>query len=318
MWRKGEWLVKERTGYANDLWVPTPEYHNTLAIQNKVASGVDKPHSLQWFESATWERGGQFSLGTNAGDPVVRTSLGPGWVYAEGDATNLYNRPSALPGEEAIDVTHGSRSIAWLKPDAIVVYDRAATRSDKRFKRFYLVTAADAEVKGKLAVFTTPGGQKLYVQTLLPAGAVLTATKVDTFNLVAQGEPSRSKLLVEDPAGPREVRFLHVLQGADAGVAPAAVSPVQSSAGTPFAGAVVGALAAVFPVDLAAPFTRVTYSVPASTTAQIVGGLHPGGGYDVSFKTAGSAIEVTVTSGSAYRADEGGVIALGGFAAKKP
>jgi hypothetical protein len=317
MWRKGEWLVKERTGYANDVWVITSEYHNTLAIQNKAAGG-DKPRSLQWFESGTWERGGQFTLGLGAGDPTVLVSLGAGWVHAQGDATVLYNRPSNLPGDGALEVTHASRSIAWLKPDFIVVYDRATTRSDKLFKRFYLVSGGDPEVNGKLTTFTTPKGQKLYVHTLLPQAAVLTPAKAESFNQLANGEPSRSKLRVEDPAAPRDVRFLHVLQGADAGAAPAAVSAVQSSAGTPFAGASVGTFAAVFPVDLAAPFTRVTYSVPASVTAQIVGGLRPGGAYDVAFKPAGSTVEVTVSAGTAYVADAGGVIALGGLAAKRP
>src|SRR6202042_2376360 len=106
----------------------------------------------------------------------------------------------------------------------------ATTHSDQLFKRFHLVSGGDPEVNGKLATFTTPKGQKLYVQTLLPAGAVLTAVKAETFNQMAAGEPSRSKLKVEDPASPRDVRFLHVLQGADAGAAPAAVSLVQSSA----------------------------------------------------------------------------------------
>jgi hypothetical protein len=318
LWRKGEWLVKERTGYANDVWVITSEYHNTVAIQNRTASGTDKPRSLQWFEAGSWERGGQFTLGLGAGDPKVLVSLGPGWVAAQADATALYNRPSNLPGEEAVDVTHASRSIAWLKPDFIVVYDRATTRSDKLFKRFHLVSGGDAEVNGKLATFTTPKGQKLYVHTLLPQAAALTSAKVDTFNQVAEGDPSRSKLRVEDPAGPRDVRFLHVLEGADAGAAPAPVSAVQSSAGTPFAGAAVGAFAAVFPVDLATPFTRVTYAVPAAVTAQIVGGLRPGAAYDVVLKNAGSTVEVTVSAGTAYVADEGGVIALGGLAAKRP
>jgi hypothetical protein len=318
LWRKGEWLVRERTGYANDPWVTTSEYHNTLAIQNKTASGADKPKSLQWFEGGIWERGGQFGLGLNAGDPKVLVSLGPGHAAAQADATTLYNRPSAHPGDEAIEVTHASRSIAWIKPDFIVVYDRATTRADKLFKRFHLVSGGDPQVNGKLATFTTPKGQKLYLQTLLPAGAVLTATKAEGFNQLAAGEPSRSKLKVEDPSSPRDVRFLHVLQGADAGAAAAPISLVQSSAGTPFAGAVVGAFAAVFPVDLGAALSRVTYAVPASVTGQIIGGLTPGASYDLTAKPAGSNLEVTVTTGSTYRADEGGVITTGTLAAKKP
>jgi hypothetical protein len=318
LWRKGEWLVRERTGYSNDPGVITSEYHNTLALQNKVTSGADKPHNLQWFEEGTWARGGQFTLGMNAGDPTVSVSIGPGWVHAQADATTLYNRPSAVASDAAVDVVHASRSIAWLKPDVIVVYDRATTRSDKLFKRFHLVSGGDAEVSGKLATFTTPKGQKLYLHSLLPPGAVLTAGKAEPFNGVATGEPSRSKLRIEDPASPRDIRFLDVLEGADSGATPAAVSAVRSVAGTPFEGAAVGGLAAMFPVDLAVPFTRVTYSVPARVTAQIVGGLRPGAAYDVTLAPANGTVEVTIAPGSTYVADEGGVLAIGGFATKKP
>jgi hypothetical protein len=318
LWRKGEWLVRERTGYANDPWVITSEYHNTLAIQNRPGSGAAKPATLQWFEEGTWERGGQFTVGMNAGDPVVKVSLGGGWVYAQGDATPLYNRPSAHPGEAATEVTHASRSIAWLKPDVVIVYDRATTRSDHLFKRFHLASGGDADVSGKDATFTTPKGQKLYLHTLLPTGAVLTPTKAAPFNMVAEGEPTRSLLRIEDPAGPRDVRFLDAMEGADAGAAPSAVSAIRSTAGTPFEGAAVGAYAAIFPVDLAAAFKSVTYSVPAQVTAQIVAGLRPGAAYDASLKPGNGTTEVTVTPGSAYVADEGGVIALGALAVKKP
>jgi hypothetical protein len=95
------------------------------------------------------------------------------------------------------------------------------------------------------------------------------------------------------------------------------VSLVQSRAGTPFAGAVVGPFAAVFPVDLAAPFKSVTYAVPATTTAQLVGGLQPGGTYDVRIENAGGRLEVTITPGSAVSANAGGVLVLGALASKQ-
>lgn len=318
MWRKGEWLVRERTGYAVDMASLTSEFHNTLAIQNKVQSGADKPKSLQWFETETWTRGGQFTLGTSGGDPKVRMSVGPAWAYAEGDATDLYNRMSTVRSDDATDVAHASRSIAWLQPDFIVVYDRATTRSENLFKRFFLVSGGDPDVKGKVTTFTTPKGQKLFVETLLPATATATPSKVTPFNQLATNEPSRSKLMVEDPARPKDIRFLHALQGADAGAAAAPVRLVQSSAGTPFAGAVIGTLAAVFPVSLGEAFKSVVYSVPSTTTAQLVAGLQPGGTYDVALRAVGGDTEVTVTVGTAYTADEAGVLALGSYATKKP
>ncbi len=131
LWRKGEWLTKERTGYGNDGVFMTSDYHNNLSIQN------DTPGDLQWYEGATSARGGQWTKGMNAGDPSVLMSSGAGWVYAYGDATNLYNRPSAIPANAAMDVTHDQpihrldRARSRGRVD-----DRATTKTAGRFKRF--------------------------------------------------------------------------------------------------------------------------------------------------------------------------------------
>ena len=47
------------------------------------------------------------------------------YVHATSIMQNLYNRPNQFtPGWAAMDVLHVSRSIVWLSPDYIVVYDR--------------------------------------------------------------------------------------------------------------------------------------------------------------------------------------------------
>lgn len=52
-----------------------------------------------------------------SGDPeILGLSIGDGYVYALGDATNLDNSNVEL----SIDVEHVSRSIVWLQPDHIV------------------------------------------------------------------------------------------------------------------------------------------------------------------------------------------------------
>jgi hypothetical protein len=317
--RRGEWLVKARLGFSNDGVSAVSDYANTLAVQNAVTSGAQRPADLQWFEETAWKRGGQVGLHQNAGDPRVVTSAGGGWAYAFGDATALYNRPRQRPDASAVDVTHVSRSIAWIAPDRVVVYDRAATRSPGLFKRWNLTLLDEPHVSGALATATTPRGQRLFVQLLAPAGATMTAMPAESFNKVAEGDPTRFRLLVEDRSNPREVRFLHVIQGADAGAQAAPVKRIESRGGTPFEGAVVGTAAALFPVDPSAPFSGVTYEVPAEVTGQLVGGLAPHGGYDVTIRRAGGAAAVTIAAGSAYHADEGGVLAIGGFAgAKKP
>lgn len=310
LYRKGEWLTKERSGFANDLQAMAPENHNTLAIQG----ATDKPRDLQWFEGVILEKGGQWSLSSNGGDPKVLISQAPGWVFAQGDATPLYNRVTG--GREATDVAHASRSVAWLAPDQVVIYDRAASRGEGRFKRFNLTFVGEPAVSGALTTVTTPKGQKLFVHTLAPAGAAITGSKVANFNLVAEGEPTKFRLVVEDTKNPREARFLHVLEGADASATPSPVQVVKSRSGTPFTGAAVGSLAVLFPVDLATPVERVTYVVPASTKGQLVTGLSPGASYDVAIKTAGGSIEVSIGPGSGRRADDAGVIALGSLEGK--
>jgi hypothetical protein len=311
--RKGEWLVKIRLGYANDNVSVVSDYANTLAVQNAVTSGAPKPRDLQWFEETTWKRGGQFLLHQNAGDPRVVIHVGNGWVYAFGDATPLYNRPRPTPDAAAVDVTHVSRSIAWLQPDKVVVYDRAATRSPGLFKRWNLTLLDEPHVTGKLATATTPRGQRVFVELLAPAAATMTAMPAEPFNKVADGDPTRFRLLVEDPSNPREVRFLHVIQGADAGAQPAAVERIESKAGTPFEGAAVGPVAALFPVDPAAKFAGVKYALPAAVKGHIVGGLEPHGAYDVKIMRVGLVAEVTISVGGPFDADSGGLLALGTF-----
>lgn len=317
LYRKGEWLTKAMSGYGHDTVLYASDYHNTLAIQNTPAVGGDELPALQWFETATWQRGGQWGLGLNAGDPTVLASFGPSWVFAQGDATKLYNRRHGDPSTYAVDVLHASRSIAWLEPDQAIVYDRATTRTEGRFKRFHLTFVGEPVVEGKRVTVTTSKGQRLFIEALLPAGATLAGSKVEQVKSAAEGEPARFRLVVEDPKRPRDVRFLHTLEGADPGAAASARRLVRSSAGTPFEGAVLGTSAVLFPVDLTAPFTQVTYSLPRGTSRQLITGLAPNGGYDVKTKAAGGSIEVTIAPGSAQRADQAGVLAVGALGSSR-
>jgi hypothetical protein len=161
---------------------------------------------------------------------------------------------------------------------------------------------------------TTDSGQQLFVTILLPTNAVITSAAAGTGTGQASAEPMQFRLRVEAPGGPQDARFLHALQGADAGANADAVTLIQSSSGTPFAGAWVNDVAILFPVDLDTPFTDLTYTVPASTTAHLITGLTPNGGYDVVTQTVGSDVQVTISAGVAYQADSGGVLALGTLA----
>ena len=119
------------------------------------------------------ESGSQWTVDT-AGDPkITAMSLGRPMIAVTGDATNLYNNPY----EKSTGVVRATRGLVWLQPDTLVVYDRADTRADGRFKRFWLQLPAEPHIDGHRSTMTTPKGQHLTVDTLLPAGAAVTAER---------------------------------------------------------------------------------------------------------------------------------------------
>ncbi len=305
--RKGEWLTKGLANYDNNSIGQSSAYHNTLTLQNWCPGGT--PASLQFWDAPLWPIGSQWPLGVNAGDPTVYTSVAAAYSYAYGDTTNLYNLPSPyVPADNATDITHASRSLLWLKPDYTIVYDRATSLHAGLFKRFNLTVIGSPVINGNLITTTTPGGQHLYINSLLPA----TGTKAITTNTVASAgmtsvadlEPATDRIVVEDTSHPTDVRFLHVLQGADAGTAAAPVTLVQSTSGTAFDGAVVANTVVMFRRDMTTPFVSVTFNLPAANTPFYMAGLTPNAGYTVS--QAGTA--VTVTPGGASAADQAGLL----------
>ncbi|HRI57604.1 MAG TPA: hypothetical protein PK170_10970, partial [Anaerolineae bacterium] len=164
LYRNGEWLTKGRAGYANIAeGIASSEFYNTLTIGN------DRPlerDDSDW-RIDLWRRGSQWNLVSDGDPTLLAHSANELYTYVWGDATPLYNSSS----EGATAVQHASRSLLWLKPDVVVVYDRAESRGPGYAKRFWLQLAEPATVRGQQAVSTTPGGQQLMVTTLLPAGA---------------------------------------------------------------------------------------------------------------------------------------------------
>ncbi len=303
-YRHGEWLTKERTGYANIAeGISSSEFENTLCLENSPPAHDDWRQDL-------WQRGSQWNI-VASGDPQrLAYSLADHYSYALGDATALYNSTS----EGSTDIVHASRSILWLKPDHIVVYDRAQSKTAGRFKRFWLQLPQPATINGQQARLATTAGQQLFITAVLPADAQLTAVNtVDQViqDTVAQDEPMGYRLKVEAPGGPADVRFLNVLQGADAGATADPVTLIQSTGGTPYAGAVVGQVAVLFPVSLNVAFTGLTYAAPAATTAHLITGLTPNHDYAVKLATQGAQVQVTVTDGTGYHTDAGGVLVVG-------
>jgi hypothetical protein len=104
-----------------------------------------------------------------------------------------------------------------------------------------------------------------------------------------------------------------VLQGLDAGIAADAVSFIESSAGTPCAGVVVGATAVLFPVDAGGVVPDLSYAVTLGTSRHLVTGLLPGGLHDVRIEVEGEELVVTIRTGTTQAANDGGVLVVNVF-----
>jgi hypothetical protein len=220
-------------------------------------------------------------------------------VAVTGDATNLYNSTY----EGSTDVVEASRSAVWLQPDTIVVYDRAETHKDGRFKRFWLQLPAQPTIDGHRATVRTAGGQELLVTTLLSGPARLTSEPADRSDDIAIGDPIRYRLKVEDPSQPRRVEFLHVLHGADAGTTLPAPVNVTSSA---YTGALVDGTVVLFVKDLHRPVTDETITLPANVRRGLLTGMQPGAAYAATVN--GPTLTVRAAADATRHADPGGVL----------
>jgi len=298
LWRKGEWLTKERSGYG--LQIACSDYKNALALEND-APDHNAPGDYGNFE---WKRGSQWTYVNDGPGKILASVTDPKYVYALGDATALYRSTY----EMSTDVTHASRSIVWLPPDRVVVYDRASSKTAGRFKRFWMNLPASGTVAGRTMTMTSGKGQKLFLSSLLPTAATMSVEAAEPLTgEPGEMDPIKFRVRVEATGGPKDVRFLHVLKGADGSASADATALVTSTGGTAYEGAAANGIVVMFPVDIATPFASLTYTAPAGTVAQLVTGLTPGADYTV----AQNGDVVTVTPGAGTKADSGGVLVVG-------
>jgi hypothetical protein len=305
-WRKGEFLTKERMGYGEVFQLS--DQHNTLAIENDSPA----PGNMGGTRKIKWQRGSQWTLSQHDGPELVAHSFAPGYVYALGDSTGLYN----APGEKITDVKHASRSILWIKPDFIVTYDRATTGKADRFKRYWLQTQDVATVTGggatpAVAKAETRGGQLLFITSLLPKGGSIIAEEYQgdkyPFKRVP-GEPMKATLHVEPAANAADMRFLTVLEGADKNAAQSKVDLVVASGGAPYEGALIKDNVVMFPRNMGSPPNEVRYSAPAAIAHHYVTGLAPKTNYEVVKTVNGASVDIVVKPGGSTATDEGGVL----------
>ncbi|NDD28808.1 MAG: hypothetical protein EB084_11135 [Proteobacteria bacterium] len=312
--RNGEWLTRGIANYDTQWVGQATDYQNTVSIHNWCQAG--KPTTLSWFEGTFWTMGSQWLEGYSAGDPTTTCDVQGAYTYVNGDATNLYNRPAQWSAASAaLDVQNASRSLLWIKPDRLVIFDRAKTLHtglDKHLSLGMIATPALTQgAGGAMATEVTPQGQRLYVQSLLPAGATMKTSAIAiSASAVAALEPAKGRLVVQDTAGAADTCFLTVLEGADATkTAPDSAVLVKSTAGTAFDGAVLnGQNAVMFVHDAKATFSSTTYTVPGSVTTHYLCGLTPAAGYTVTRTVTAGGVQVTITPGGTVTADAGGVL----------
>ena len=316
LYRKGEWLTKEMSNYddGGNGNGATTEWHNALAMENWCARGL--PLYLSGGDAIEWANGSQWMEGEDAGDPTTITSNGAvngaTYVYATSNLANLFNRPDIWSSlDTAVDVTQSTRSILWMNnvaaSDFIVIYDRATTVHSGLFKRFNMAVVNNPVISGNTATETMADGQQLFVQTLLPlAPSIASFNGAAMLSSVADLEPTQYILQVQDPANPADTRFLHVLQGADAGTAMAPAAYLQNTAGTAFDGAQFATVAVYFPVSSTSPFARTTLTAPAGVHTVLVTGLTPGAGYSATV----SQNIITIAPGGGSTTDAAGVLVV--------
>jgi hypothetical protein len=157
-------------------------------------------------------------------------TYGDDYLTVYGDATNTYNSEY----EGSTDVQLVTRSVAWLMPDSIVVYDHAVTQSPG-FKRFWLNLIVPATTSGNLTTMVTPSGQQFWIYTLLPADAALSVTELgdEPSGSPANGDLVHFRFGAEAAGNPTEAYFLHVLIGGDSGATPPTVELVSSDPAAP-------------------------------------------------------------------------------------
>jgi gliding motility-associated-like protein len=306
LYRKGAFLTSQLNGYDFDTGVSS--CLNSLAIENNPVSDdgpqvIAHQYGSQWFLNAEGE-------GT-----IPFWSDHEEYLFATGDATGLYNYVNPWITPTGDDVSHASRSIIWLKPDYLVIYDRATSKTPDRYKQFWMSLPNQATVTGKVATVPAANNQYLHITNLLPANAVITPKNythdgdANGYDEPAANDPMTHRLMVEDPSNPLSVRFLHVLQGRDQ-AQPALPASWVATTDNQYEGATVGERLILFKRDLNTVYpATLEFAAPGQVESVILTGIRPLTSYAVSImlQPDGSRL-VTVTEAPGYTADNGGTV----------
>jgi len=307
-WRGGEWITKEHSGYGYSA--AESSFKNTLTIQNDAPGGAFEPANFVQIY-------GSQPAYTAAGDPsLIAYSDGADFTYISGDATNLYNTDYHYTAD---DVQEARRSVFWLKPDTVVVFDRARTATDGRFKRFWLNFTSAPAVQENHTSLSTPGGQAVALDSLLP---VAVQPQVDSgvpnyaegggYDQTATGEPTHWRVRVEAPGNPADAVFLNVLQARDSVVEMLLPQLVASEPVPDMQGAALGDTLVLFARDIRSKASQAAYHAPLSSTRHYLTGMDPALAYAVTAAADNGqwSVAVVPVAGGSFLPDGGGVLAF--------
>jgi hypothetical protein len=290
-WRKGEWLTKEYTG--GEEGDRLTSVHNAVLVQNTPTSGV--PQEARPFADA----GSQW-FGWAAGDAkiVARSSM-KGYAYVLADTTSAYNAPTL----GALNVDHVSRSVVWLKPDVLVLYDRVETKQSTGFKRLSLNLPGAGSKQQTRVSANTPAGQRLFVDVVVPQAAQIGVAPIS-----GDTRLMTHRMTVTPAAKASSQRFLTVLQGRDTGQAASAVKRVSTSDGD-FDGVVVGDSVVFFPKVVSATGKEtLSYTLSGSVNRHVICGLKA----NSAFTFSQQANLVIISPGGTEKSDSAGVLIVPG------
>lgn len=301
LWKNGIWFTKIMTGYG--ALQGCSEFRNNLALKN----GATLFPGANYEATVNHPRGSQWDYGCAQDPEITRRSLGAGFIHFDGDATGLYNW---FDKPQQQNILHASRSIVWLKPDHVIIYDRAKSTADGGFKRWCLNMPGAVTINGTTASAiasngTTPKG-KLFVKTLLPAGAVPEAADI-TSGQPAPYEDMKARVIVNAPGDPLETRFLHLVQATDLAATDADATQLVTSAGGAYEGMVIGTRCVLFRKTAEVTELPLAFTVPAGITEFHLTGMEKFTGYEI----ANAGGSVTITAGTQRFSDGGGVLVFG-------
>lgn len=279
------------------------EFRNNLALKN----GSTLYSGANYEATVEHPRGSQWIYGC-AGDPeITHRSLGVNFIHFDGDATNLFNW---FDKPQQQNILHASRSIVWLKPDHVVVYDRASSTADGGFKRWCLNMPGNVTINGTTASASASDGNtpkgRLFVKTLLPAGAAPVAETIPA-NTFAPYEDMKARVIVTSPGDPQETRFLHLVQAAELATSDADATQLITSTGEAYEGMTFGSRCVLFRKSLSVAEQPLSFAVPAGVNEFIVTGMEKFAGYAI----ASNGGSITISAGTERFSDGGGVLAFG-------